>query len=268
MKTQGMKVLPLLAALLTIAGTQPGFTGDMGDEARADADAGADALPAPYTTVAAGAGPAPFVPACESDDLDRNTQMQRLVGVAAVGVGGIVTMNVVGGAARSAVDFGKVKDIPIYGDGIRSFTHAGKKLPVFGPLIGRAPLIGKAAGAATIPTTLGQMPFLGPAVAKIPLAGPIIAGPPHPVVVAATAIDTYLIPKVNPCGYTPSAEFTMTDFNSPPRLRHYVNYVAPLPYTHPPIYAPATLNTGAHPNTENAQANPDEAAIVKIPLVQ
>lgn len=256
--------LPLVAVFACMTAS-PCFCGPVGDEVYADADAGTDALPPVYTTVAAGGAAGACAAGGASDDLDRNTQLQRLGGVVGIGVGGVVVTKHVGRAARGLVDFGKVKDIPVYGKAITGLPTSHTNLPVYGSFLAKVPLIGKAAGAATIPTTLGQMPFLGPAVASIPLAGPVIAGPPHPLVVAATAIDTYLIPKVAPCGYTPSSEFTMTDFNSPPRLRHYVNYVAPLPYTHPPIYAPSTLNTGDVPDTDNAAPEPDEGAIVKIP---
>jgi len=257
--------VPLLAACVLLSGNV-----QAGDGGTADADAGYDTHAAAAAAPAGGAVMAPGMggmpgPADGSDNLDSDTQLQRLGGVIGVGAVGVVAMKAVGGAARSAVSFGKVNDIPIYGKAITGLPTWGTNLPVYGSFLGKVPLIGHAAGMATIPTTLGQMPFLGPAVAKIPLAGPVIAGPPNPVVVGAVALDTYLAPKMAPCGYTPSSEFTMTDFNSPPRLRHYVNYVAPLPYTHPPIYAPATLNTGDTPNTANAQPEPDEGAVVRLP---
>ena len=202
---------------------------------------------------------------CNTDSLDNNTQMERVVEVTAVGIGAGVTMGVVGGAAKSAVSFGAVKDIPIYGKGITHLPVWGEKLPVYGHFISGIPTIGKAAGAATVPTTLGQVPYLGPAVKSIPLAGPIIAGPANPIIVGAVAVDSYIIPKCQPCGYTASSEFTQTDFNSPPRIRSYVNYVTePLPYTHPPIYAPSTLNTGAVPNTVPMSAVAD-SGIINIP---
>jgi hypothetical protein len=145
-----------------------------------------------------------------------------VVGAGAVIGGTCVMGTVAAGAAKVARSVGAVGHLPIYGECI-----SGKGV------------IGTAAASVTVPTTLGHMPIIGSAVADIPLVGPIIAGPPHPVIVGAVAVDTFVLPKVTPGGYTESSMFTMTDFNSPPRLRHYVNYLAPLPYTHPPIYAPA-----------------------------
>lgn len=115
------------------------------------------------------------------------------------------------------------------------------QLPAYGAIASNVPVIGTAAAAVPIvPTTLGQTPFLGPLVSSVPVAGPIVAGPPNPVVLGVVTVDSFVLPKFTAGGYTESSMFTMTDFNSPPRLRHYVNYLAPLPYTHPPIYAPST----------------------------
>ncbi len=62
--------------------------------------------------------------------------------------------------------------------------------------------------------------------------------PSCPLVVGAVAVDTYAMPKYTPGGYTESSLFAFTDFNSPPRLQHYKSYVAPMPYTHPPMAQP------------------------------
>jgi hypothetical protein len=49
--------------------------------------------------------------------------------------------------------------------------------------------------------------------------------------------DSYVMPKYASRGYTFTAQFgVQNDFNSPPRLLHYVNYIHPVPYTHPPVY--------------------------------
>jgi hypothetical protein len=202
-------------------------------------------------------------PCAQSDDLDNNTQMQRLVGVAAISAGGVFVLDEVGGAARDVARFGKVRDIPVYGKAIRNIPVAGKGIPVYGGFISGIPYIGKKAGTASIPTTLGQVPMLGPLVKSVPLVGPVIAGPADPIVVAAVAVDSYIIPKCNPCGYTESSEFAPTDFNNPPKVRSYVNYVAPEPYTHPPIYAPSTINTGRTPNTAPSVAA--ETGMVNVP---
>lgn len=151
---------------------------------------------------------------------------------AAVGVGGGIAayhgIKVVGGAARSvAASAPVVKDIPVYG------SHVAK-----------VPVIGAAVVKTNIPTTLGQAPFVGKAISSIPVVGPVVAGPPHPILVGAVAVDTYVLPRYAPCGWTESALFTNTDFNSEPYLRQYVNYLAPLPYTHPPIYAPGPMSPG------------------------
>lgn len=170
-------------------------------------------------------------PQCTDADVEPVMAAPQVVVGAGAAVGGAYVLGEIGAAAAgTAHGVGAVGHIPVYGS-----TIAG--LGVFG----------KAAASVTVPTTLGQMPILGSAVADIPVVGPVIAGPPHPVVVGAVAIDTFVLPKVAPCGYTQSSKFTMTDFNSPPRLRHYVNYLAPLPYTHPPIYGPADPNANVLP---------------------
>lgn len=134
----------------------------------------------------------------------------------------------VSGVARGAVDLGKVGGVPHWGPAVASV-----------PIVGHAAASGK-----IIPTTLGQVPVMGAVVKQIPLAGPVIAGPANPILVGAVAVDNYVIPKYSPCGYTKSSVIAATnDFNSPPKLRSYVNYLAPLPYSHPPIYSPSTLKT-------------------------
>jgi hypothetical protein len=120
------------------------------------------------------------------------------------------------------------------------------KLPVYGAVASNVPIIGSAAASVPIvPTTLGQTPFLGPVVSGVPVVGPMVAGPPNPVVLGVVTVDTFVLPKFTAGGYTESSMFTMTDFSSPPRLRHYVNYLAPMPYTHPPVYAPAIGTSAA-----------------------
>lgn len=58
-------------------------------------------------------------------------------------------------------------------------------------------------------------------------------------VLTPTTVDSYVMTKYAPSGATPSALWgCSTDFNSPPRIRQYAVYVPPLPYTHPPVYAP------------------------------
>jgi hypothetical protein len=170
-------------------------------------------------------------------------------------------MKVVGGAARNLVEFGKVRDIPIYGKAITNLPVCGDKLPVYGCFIEKFPMIGNAAGAATVPTTLGQTPFLGSAVKSVPILGSTVAGVPNPILVGAVAVDSYIIPKTQPCGYNARSEWAQTDFNSPPTVRSYVNYLAPMPYTHPPIYAPSTINTGRTPNTATMTSIADASAI-------
>lgn len=172
------------------------------------------------------AGPAQAAP--QSDRLDNGTLVQRGL---TLGVGGAAAnygVAKVSGAARGVVNVGKVGSVPGYG-------HAISSLPVVG---------GAAAGGSVIPTTLGQVPVMGAVVKQVPVVGPVVAGPANPILVGAVAIDNYVIPKYAPCGYTKSSVIAATnDFNTPPRLRGYVNYLAPMPYTHPPIYSPATLKT-------------------------
>jgi hypothetical protein len=183
------------------------------------------------------------------DGLDKNTQFERLGGVIMVGAGAYFITDGVRKLSYDAAHVSKVGKLPVYGDLARSI-----------PWIGTA-----AAKVPIIPTTLGQAPFLGPLVHGVPLVGPVIAGPPNPIIVGAVALDTYLIPRAQPCGYTESSQFTMTDFNSPPRLRSYVNYLAPQPYTHPPIYAGSTLNTGEVPYADTASAAAGVIQTVNIP---
>jgi hypothetical protein len=206
---------------------------------------------------------APPAGACaESDDLDNNTQMERVVHVTAAGIAGGAALHYVGGAARNAVEFGKVRDIPVYGNVITNIPKGfSGHLPRYGHFTSAIPLIGKAAGAATVPTTLGQVPYLGSAVKSVPLVGPTVAGVPNPIIVGAVAVDSYIIPKCNPCGYNERSEWAATDFNSPPTVRSYVNYLAPMPYTHPPIYAPSTLNTGRTPNTAPMTSLADSSSV-------
>lgn len=75
--------------------------------------------------------------------------------------------------------------------------------------------------------------------------GGLVAVPAHPVVVGAVSVETFVAPKFAPDGYTQTSQIGFTDFNSPPRIRHYVNYLAPQPYTHPPIYAPSPSAQGS-----------------------
>lgn len=171
--------------------------------------------------------PPPPPPATPQEaKLEGEAKMNRAAIGVAGGVAGYHVIKGVGGAARSVVhQVPVIKDIPVY-------SHAIGKLPVIGPQVLKT----------SIPTHVGGMPFIGKAVADIPVVGPVIAGPPHPILVGAVAVETYVLPKYAPCGWTESALFTKTDFNSAPVLRQYVNYLAPLPYTHPPIYAPSTSN--------------------------
>ena len=110
-----------------------------------------------------------------------------------------------------------------------------------GHAMASVPVIGSSAAAVGIPTTLGDLPLIGGVIQDIPVVGGTIAGPPPPWLIAAVAVDTYLLPKYSPMGCTPRAVFTQTDFNSPPRLLHYKNYLAPMPYTHPPVAPPADM---------------------------
>jgi len=176
--------------------------------------------------VTAGAGIATAAP--QDDRLDRDTFGRRVVGITAIGVTGSYAARKVSTVAKNSVDLGRVGQVPGWGKAV-------KALPVFDSV---------AAKGSVVPTTLGQVPVMGPVVRSIPVAGRIIAGPADPLVVGAVAVDTYVIPKYSPCGYTKSSVIAATnDFNSAPKLRHYVNYLAPLPYSHPPIYSPSTLKT-------------------------
>lgn len=189
------------------------------------------------TAISAGAGvnagavaaaPPPAAVDPQSDRLDRDTLFRRSATIAVAGAGASYTAGKISGAAKGVVDLGKVKSVPHWGPAVAS-------VPVFGKM---------AAGGSVVPTTLGQVPVLGYTVKRVPLVGPVIAGPANPILVGAVAVDNYVIPKYSPCGYTKSSVVAATnDFNSPPKLRHYVNYLAPLPYTHPPIYSPSTLKT-------------------------
>jgi hypothetical protein len=163
--------------------------------------------------------PSPNIP---PDDREWRTCQRGLLTAGAV-VGGTVALkagsNVVNSAAGKV---GSVGQVPVYGKAIRNI-----------------PIIGTSAASVHVPTTLGSTPFLGGVVKDIPIVGSTIAGPPNPLLVGAVAVDTYIMPRISPTGYTESSMFTMTDFNSPPRLLHYKNYLAPLTYTHPPVYGPA-----------------------------
>ncbi|MBX7244184.1 MAG: hypothetical protein K1X53_01720 [Candidatus Sumerlaeaceae bacterium] len=77
-----------------------------------------------------------------------------------------------------------------------------------------------------------------PWVPNIAFTGQKIMAPPGVLQVGVVSVDTFVLPKFSPRGCTESASFTMTDFNSPPRLLHYKNYLAPETYTHPPLYEP------------------------------
>lgn len=167
-------------------------------------------------------------PPVHDDRLDNATLVQRgaVIGIGGAGAGYAATK--IGGGVRSVANVGKVGKVPHWGP-------AAASVPYFGS---------KAAGGSLVPTTLGQVPVMGPVVKSVPGVGPVIAGPANPVVVGAVAIDNYVIPKYAPCGYTKSSIIAANnDFNAPPRLRSYVNYLAPMPYTHPPIFSPSTLKT-------------------------
>ena len=89
--------------------------------------------------------------------------------------------------------------------------------------------VGTVAGAATLYGVYwGAKKVSAPLVEAAPVAPPAW-------MVGAVAVDTYVLPKYTARGCTPSSLFTQTDFNSPPRLLHYKNYLAPMPYTHPPV---------------------------------
>lgn len=109
--------------------------------------------------------------------------------------------------------------------------------------------------ASLLPVNLKQVPVLGTTVNRIPIFGNVVAGSADPIIVGAVAIDNYVIPKYSPTGYTKSATYAATnDFNSAPKLRHYVNYLAPQPYTHPPVYDAKTLYTDLPADTNRIQS--------------
>ena len=164
----------------------------------------------------------------ESDRLDNAQLFQRGATMGVMGAGAVYGTAKVSSFVKGTVNMGKVGGVPHWGPAVAS-------VPVVG---------GMAAGGSVIPTTLGQVPVMGAVVTKVPVVGPVVAGPANPILVGAVAIDNYVIPKYSPCGYTKSSAVAATnDFNSPPKLRHYVNYLAPQPYSHPPIYNRGTLNT-------------------------
>ena len=103
-----------------------------------------------------------------------------------------------------------------------------------------SPVVGAAASHG-VTAHLGGLPIIGHEIRHFPAVGRQIAGPPPMWLVGAVAVDTYYLPKFVPGGCTLSSKFTMTDFNSPPRLQYYRNYLPPLPYTHPPVYTQASL---------------------------
>jgi hypothetical protein len=174
----------------------------------------------------AAAVPPPVNP--QSDRLDRGTLFNRGLTIGVAGAAASYTATKVSGAARGVVDLGKVGGVPHWGPAVASL-----------PIVGHS-----AASGSVIPTTLGQVPVMGAVVKQVPVVGPVVAGPANPILVGAVAVDTYVIPKYSPCGYTKSSIVAANnDFNMPPRLRSYVNYLAPMPYTHPPIYSPSTLKT-------------------------
>ena len=178
----------------------------------------------------------------DGDRLDNDTLLRRGV---AIGVGG----------SAAAYGAGKVSKVVRNSANIRQVKDVGP----LGKSVAAVPIFGKAAARGSIvPTTLGQVPVMGYAVKRVPVVGPVIAGPADPIIVGAVAVDNYVLPKYSPCGYTKSSIVAATnDFNTPPRLRSYVNYLAPLPSTHPPIYERGTLNTDLLPNMAYIDAIPD-----------
>jgi hypothetical protein len=200
------------------------------------AQAPACAPAAPACATAPAPGVVATAPAAgQSDGLERDVLVKRGIGLAAVGFGGAYVANGVSHAARGLVDFGHVRDVPVYGD-------VAVKLPLVGHAVARGSLV---------PTTIGEVPVMGAVVSKVPIVGHVIAGPANPILVGAVAVDTYVIPKYSPCGYTKSSIVAgNNDFNTPPKLRSYVNYLAPLPYTHPPIYSAKTINTDLPANKQ------------------
>lgn len=190
----------------------------------------------PHSSVGAVTAQAP-----ENDRLEDKQLLTRGVTLGIVGAGGAYGAAKVSGAARGMVNFGKVGGVPGIGSAIAS-------VPVIG---------GVAAKGSVVPTTLGQVPVMGSVVKSVPGVGPIIAGPADPIVVGAVAVDTYVIPKYSPVGYTKSSAMAATnDFNTPPKLRNYVNYLPPVPYSHPPIYESRTRLTDLHGNVPYIDAIP------------
>jgi hypothetical protein len=223
-RTVSLCALALIATLPAISAAQApiataGYTAGA-QIGGAHVTAGAH-VAAPIGPGAVGAGP-------QGDRIDNATMFRRGLTIGVAGAGASYTAAKVSGAAGGLVNLGKVGGVPHWGPAVASV-----------PIVG-----GVAAGGSVIPTTLGQVPVLGAAVKKVPFAGPVVAGPANPILVGAVAVDNYVIPKYSPCGYTKSSIVAANnDFNTPPRLRSYVNYLAPLPYTHPPIYSPSTLKT-------------------------
>lgn len=67
---------------------------------------------------------------------------------------------------------------------------------------------------------------------------------PAGVAVGGTAVvlmDQIAYPKFRPGGHNLRAHWMTNDFNSPPRLPQYRNFLPPLPATHPPISEPGEL---------------------------
>lgn len=199
--------------------------------------------PPPYPNAPDGDADAGQVPT----DCDRaaGVVVQGVEAYALFGFGSHVLTNV-GGKAAGAAHVQPLSHIDGYG---HILAHTG--------------IIGHSVGAVAVPTTLGQTPFLGHAVAHIPIVGSTIAGPPPPWLVGVVAYDTYVAPKMG-CGYTESSMFTMTDFNSPPRLRNYVNYLAPLTYTHPPIYTHAQPELVTTPHEAEVQLEEQKSGTVNV----
>ncbi len=74
-------------------------------------------------------------------------------------------------------------------------------------------------------------------------------------VTSVAGCDSYVMPKNASRGYTFTARFGLpNDFNSGPRLRHYVNYLPLLPYTHPPVYPTVPGGESAAPSIEQLGA--------------
>ena len=157
---------------------------------------------------------------------------------------GVEAGSAVGNVAAGGVIFyaGAKVAAPVYEAAVEA-TSIGRisGMGTPGAAMASVPVIGSSAAAVGIPTTLGDLPLIGGVIQDIPVVGGTIAGPPPPWLTAAVAVDTYILPKYYPMGCTPRAVFTQTDFNSPPRLLHYKNYLPPMPYTHPPVAPPAEM---------------------------